>query len=112
MNKDTSVLLPLLNDSVNSPVMVFHCLQLITNLTNHLNPVQNPVITADQPVYALLKQIQWRYPEKFSNACIMMGPLHIEMAFLNGIGKWLEGSGWIEMFTKAEISTPGRVERG
>ena len=47
VSKDTSVLLPLLNDSVNSPAMVFHCLQLISNLTNHLNPVQNPVITAD-----------------------------------------------------------------
>ena len=36
------------------------------------------------------------------------------IAYRNGIFEWnwLEGSGWIEMFTKAEISTPGRVERG
>ena len=43
----------------------------------------------------------------------MMGPLHIEMAFINAIGDWLDwldGSGWCEVFNKADISTPGRVE--
>ena len=45
-----------------------------------------------------------------SNLVWMMGPLHIEMAFINAIGDWLDwldGSGWCEVFNKADISTPG-----
>ena len=40
----------------------------------------------------------------------MMGILHIEMDVLNLIGNWLDGSGWVDVFKKAFINTPGRVE--
>ena len=75
-----------------------------------MNPSQKVIITADQPVYALGKQVQWMYEEKFSNMLWLMGPLHIEMGFLNAIGGFLKDSGWIEMFEKANLSTPGRIE--
>ena len=39
-----------------------------------------------------------------------MGVLHIEMIFINVIGDWLEGSGRIQIFNHARISTPGWVE--
>ena len=103
-------LLPLLQDSINSPAMVKHCMTVIKDLISSLNSNQDPVITADQPVYALGKQIQWLYPNDFGHVVWMMGPLHIEMAFINVIGDWLDGSGWCEVFNKANISTPGRVE--
>ena len=32
------------------------------------------------------------------------------MALLNTVGDWLEGSGWLGVFNKAKISTPGRVD--
>ena len=41
---------------------------------------------------------------------MMMGPLHIEMAFLNAIGDWLKSSGWVEIIIKSEINTPGRAD--
>ena len=41
---------------------------------------------------------------------IMIGPLHIEMAFMSGIGDWLEGSGWTEVLEKAKMSTVGCIE--
>ena len=41
---------------------------------------------------------------------MMMGPLHIEMAFLNTLGDWLEGSGWTDVLLKTNINTPGRIE--
>ena len=41
---------------------------------------------------------------------MMIGPLHIEMAFLNAIGDWLESSGWVEIIIKSEINTPGRAD--
>jgi hypothetical protein len=108
--KDVVELLPLLQESLNSLAMVKHCMALLTDLLLYLNPHQYPVITGDQPVYALGKQVQWMYPNSFENVVWMMGPLHIEMTFINVIGDWLECSGWCEVFNKANISTPGRVE--
>ena len=40
----------------------------------------------------------------------MMGPLHIEMAFISAIGDWLEGSGWVNTFIRSKINTLGRIE--
>ena len=42
-----------------------------------------PIVTADQPVYVLGKQVQWLYPHEFGNIIWMMVPLRIEMMFLN-----------------------------
>eukprot|EP00794_Sanderia_malayensis_P004251 gene4251-4816_t len=108
--KDISTMMPLLKESINSPAMVSHCLNVICHLTSKLNPRQIPVVTADQPVYALAKQEQWKQPGKFKECLIMLGPLHIEMAFLSAIGDWLEGSGWTTVFERAQISTIGRIE--
>ena len=53
----TSILLPLINESINSPVMVKHCMVVVHRTIQDINPSQVPVITVDQPVYALRKQI-------------------------------------------------------
>ena len=37
--------------------MVKHCMEVVQRTIQDINPSQVPVITADQPVYALLKQI-------------------------------------------------------
>ena len=86
-------MLLLIKESTNSPAIVYHCLYLISKLTLKLNPNQIPIVTADQPVYVMAKQLQWNYPEKFELCFLILGPLHIEMALLNMIGDWLEGSG-------------------
>ena len=79
---------------------------------HHVNPGQIAVITADQPVYAIGKQVQWLYPNVFGEDSIvmMMGSLHIEMCLMAVIGDWLDGSGWVEILVKADINTPGRAE--
>ena len=59
--KDVSVVMPLLHESTNSLAMVRHCMDVIQNV---IHPCQIPIITADQPVYALEKRIQWVYPEE------------------------------------------------
>ncbi len=41
---------------------------------------------------------------------VMMGALHIEMALLNAICDWLEGSGGVEIVSNAEVNLPGRAE--
>jgi len=60
-----------------------------------LNPGQVPIITADQPIYAIAKQIQWHWPQHYGEDkfVIMFGGLHIEMAALKSIGSLLKDSG-------------------
>ena len=53
-----------------------------SNITTH--PKQVPVLAADQPLYALAKEIQWTWPDSHGedHFVIMFGGLHIEMAVL------------------------------
>ena len=56
---------------------------LCTELTQYLNPGQTPVLTADQPLFAIGKEIQWCFPELGEEKILMMfGGLHIEMSIL------------------------------
>ena len=41
---------------------------------------------------------------------ILMGGLHIEMAFLRVLGEWLEGNGWKSMLSTADVTTEGRAD--
>ena len=61
----TFTLLPLTNESIISPAMVAHCMRVIRKPIQHLNPTQIPVITGDQPLHALMKQVQWQFPNEF-----------------------------------------------
>ena len=71
-----------------------------------LNPGQTPVIAADQPLYALLKQIQWEWPEYGEDKfVIMFGGLHIEMAALKSLGTLLEDSGWTSAIVEAGLAS-------
>ena len=46
----------------------------------HLNPNQTPVLTMDQPLPAIAKEIQWLWPDSFSdNKYVIM---------IGGRGKW------------------------
>ena len=109
--KSLSTLLTLLGESINSRAMVRHTFDIVKQILLKINPSQCPVITAVQPVYTLCKQIQWLYPDHYGEykLVMVMGALHIEMAFLGAIGDWLEGSGWADILVKAEISAPGRA---
>ena len=72
-------------------------MQKIREVVNSLNPGQVPVIAADQPLFAMAKQIQWQWPDSYgeSQFVIMFGGLHIEMAALRSLGTLLDGSGWV-----------------
>ena len=79
----------------------------IKDMITYLNPIQTPVIAADHPIYALAKQIQWHWPEKYDEDrfVIMFGGLHIEMAVLNSIRTLLQKSGWTEAIVEAGIAS-------
>ena len=74
-----------------------------------INPDQIPIDTCDQPVFALTKEVQWRYPEKFSDDLYfsIMGGLHIEQEALNIHGEIISGSGLAEILKNNDLSTIG-----
>ena len=53
----------------------------------------------DQPLYALAKQIQPKLGEE--SFVVRLGGLHVVMAMLNTLSKWLERSGWSSALVKA-----------
>ena len=107
-----SALLPLFPDQAKSVAIIRHSMDIIKLSVNHLNPGQVPVIAFDQPLYAVAKEIQWNWREKYGEDkfVIMFGGLHIEMAFLKLIGSWLEDSGWTTSLVEANVASSGTAE--
>ena len=89
-----------------------HAMDKIKERLAYLNPDQIPVITADQPIYAVLKQVQWQWPEQYGERkfVIMFGGIHIEMAALKSIGTLLQSSGCTSAIAEADIASSGTAE--
>ena len=92
--------------------MIMHAMWLIKQSINFLNPGQIPVVTLDQPLYAIAKKVQWTWPNEFEedDFVLVLGGLHIEMVFMSMIGDVLEGSGWVDALIKSGLGSPGLVE--
>ena len=60
-----SSLLSLLRESAQSVSTVKQVMGKIKDTVAYLYPGQIPVITADQPIFALAKQIQWTWPDQY-----------------------------------------------
>jgi hypothetical protein len=84
----------------------------IKDVVAFLNPGQVSVVAADQPIFALAKQIQWEWPTQLGTdkMVIMFDGLYIEMAALKSIGTLLKTSGWTSALVEAEIATIGTAE--
>ena len=65
-------------------------------ITLQVNPEVIPVFTVDQPLYAIVNIILWKWPDDYGEKyyVILMIGLHMEMAMLKAIGSWLDKSGW------------------
>ncbi|GFO32930.1 hypothetical protein PoB_005943500 [Plakobranchus ocellatus] len=105
-------LLPLFPDDSKSVAMIRHAMCVVKQAVHHLNPGQVPVLTLDQPLFAIAKQIQWNWPNDYGEDkfVMLLGGLHLEMASLATIGDLLDGSGWTHALTQANIATPGTAE--
>lgn len=90
--------------SSKSVAMIRHSMDVIKQAVQELNPSQVPVITLDQPLYAIAKSIGKQSMEKtlsFLEDCILWG--HIEMAGLKVIGDWLEDCGWWRLLFRLRL---------
>ena len=79
--------------------------------TEILNPGQTCVIGADQPLYAIIKLIQWQFPDTLGEdkLVVIMGALHIEDNMHLMIGKLQRDTGWATILSQAEGLTSGRA---
>ena len=70
------------------------------------------MLTFDQPLFALAKQIQWKWQQGYGEEkfVILFGGLHIEMAALKIVGDWLQGSGWVQALVQAEVTSAGTAD--
>lgn len=75
-----TAMLPLFPDDSKSVAMIRHSMNMIKQAVHELNPGQVPVITLDQPLYAIAKLIQWNWQETYGedHFVIMLGGLHID----------------------------------
>ena len=79
---------------------------------HQLNPGQVHVLTLDQPLHAIAKQIHWNWPSGYGEDkfVILLGGLHLEMTSVATIGHLLNGSGWTHTLAQANSATPGTAE--
>ena len=105
-------LLPLFQESAHTVAMIRHSIDVVRNAVQHLNPGQTPVLTCDQPLFALAKQIQWKWLDTYGEdkLVVMFGGLHIEMTALKTLGDWLQGSRWTQALVQTEITTAGTAD--
>ena len=90
-----------------SVAMIQHSMTIVGQIIDYLNPGQTPVIACDQPLYALAKQIQLTWLDRFgkSQYFVMFGVLHIEIAALKTLGGLLENSEWTGAFELANVAS-------
>ena len=98
---------PLLCDKVHTLNMQAYCMLLNINSTKILNEDQTPVDTRDEPLFALSKEAQYRYPKLFSNYVVLFGALHIEQSLLGIHGQLIDGSGLLLILNQLKFTTVG-----
>ena len=103
--KDTNSLLPLLWDRVNMLDMQVHAMNLNIKAISVLNLGQTPVDVPDCPVYGLTKEVQFRFPEHFSNYFAIFGVLHIEQCLVVTHRQFIEGSSLREILEACSLAT-------
>ena len=77
--KKSSHFLLLITEPVIAPATVHDAVNITKAITENFNPGQPAVLTADQSVYTLGKQLQWIFPGEFRDFVWMLETLHIEI---------------------------------
>lgn len=105
-------LLPLFYEKSATPALIKHGMNVLKQAIEFLNPGQIPVTTFDQPLFALAKLVQWKWPDTHGERVhvVMLGGLHTEMALWNTLGDLLECSGWTTALTEAQVASSGKAD--
>ena len=68
-------LLPLFFEKSANPAMIKHGMDMQKQAFQYLNPGQISVTTLDQPLFALVKLVQWKWPDTHGESLhvVMLG---------------------------------------
>ena len=77
-------------------------MNIIMDTIGEINPSQTSVDVCDQPIYALTKQLQWRFPSHFRKYFCLFGGLHVEKRLL--VLHFIKGSGLPEVLRLSNLS--------
>ena len=58
-----SMMFPLFRETAHGNMMIYHGMNVIIAVSNHLNPRQTPIMTVDQPLFTIAKKIQRKFPD-------------------------------------------------
>ena len=105
-----SAILPLIDAPIHTLDTQYHCMKIFEKTTLLLNPGQIFVDESDQPVYRLLKELQWRFSDRFGTEkyFCLLGSLHLEISILLLCGLLIEGSGLDKIMASCGLSIVGR----
>lgn len=70
-------MLHLFPESAHSLVTIKHAMNIAKTTTHFLNPGYTPVVAVDQPLFSIVKKIQWEWPSQYGDIVIMFGGLHL-----------------------------------
>ena len=104
-----NAIMPMINKPVHTIETQYHIMSINKKTTNFLNVSQTPIDVSDQPVYALTRTIQWKYPGEFGlgHYFSFLGGLHIEQQCLVLHGELINGSGIKEILSTTDLSIIG-----
>ena len=94
IQENISEILPLIDAPVHTLDTQYHCMEIVEKTTQLLNSSQIFVDESGQPVYRLLKELQWRFSNGFGleKYFQLFGSLHLEKLILLLCGLLIEGS--------------------
>ena len=85
----TLELFPLFEQQSHSEAMMLHGTHIAKSAIHFLNPSQVKVLTCDQLLHTVAKELQWRFSNEIENKIILLlDGLHIEMAASTALDKW------------------------
>ena len=92
--------------------MMVYAMKLSAKAIQHLHLGQVPVITMNQPLYSIAKQIQWTWPDTVleDKFVVVMGGLHIEVNVMKLLGDILTCSRWTAILMLSEVTASRRAE--
>ena len=102
-----STIIPLNREKVSTFSMQSHLMHLNIKWTETLNPGQTPFDVRDQPVYALTKELQLRFPEIFSKYFPLFRQFHIEQYLLVIHGQMIKGLRLLKILNESKFSMVG-----
>ena len=99
--------LPIFDAKSTDPSLVKHVIDRTSEIVQDLNRSQVLFITADQPIYAVCKRLQWYNPSTYGlkKVFFILGGLHLEHVMESVLGDYFNGSDVTDILRSAKVSS-------